>query len=155
MIEIERKFTVKHIDFIPEDCVSYEIKQGYLNAHPSRTVRVRTKNEKAYLTIKGESCEHNLSRYEFEKEIPYADALELLKLCEGFAVEKTRFVVEYFNQTFEVDVFHGANEGLVIAEVELETTEERIDLPDWIAEEVTSDARYFNSYLAKNPYKKW
>jgi len=155
MIEIERKYRVKNTDFLDHCEISYRICQGYLNSSSERTVRVRTKNEKGYITIKGKSNDLGTTRFEWEKEIQQNEALELLKLCEDFIIEKTRYVVKYNEQLFEVDVFHGDNEGLIIAELELNDENEFIDLPDWIGEELTGDIRFYNSYLSNHPYKTW
>lgn len=155
MMEIERKFLVKS-NLYKEDAFKKEkISQGYLNSHPERTVRIRIKGEKAFITIKGKSNATGLSRYEWEKEIPVSEAEELLKLCEPGLIEKQRFQVQSGNHIFEVDQFEGENEGLVIAEVELESEDSEYDSPNWLGEEVTGDIRYYNSYLSKTPYKNW
>lgn len=155
MIEIERKYKVKNTTFLNESEISYEICQGYLNSHSERTVRIRTKNEKGFLTIKGKSNELGTSRFEWEKEIPHHEAIELLKLCEDFIIEKTRYIVNFEGKTFEVDVFKNQNEGLIIAEVELQNENDYINLPNWIDEEVTGNIKYYNSYLSNNPVKNW
>ena len=130
--EIERKFIVKG-DFSKEVCDSQRIVQGYICSQPGRTVRIRIRGEKGFLTIKGPSDDKGLSRYEFEQEIPLPDA----------------------EHTWEVDVFHGANEGLVMAEIELASEDEPFEKPDWIGEEVSGDRRYYNSMLTKEPYSQW
>jgi len=155
MVEIERKYKVKNTHFLNDCEISYNIYQGYLNSDSNRTVRVRTKNNKGYLTIKGKSNTSGLSRFEWEKEIPFDEAMELLKLCEDFIIQKTRHLLVYDGKTFEIDVFKGNNEGLILAEVELENENEKINLPDWIAEEVTGDIKYYNSYLSNHPFKTW
>ncbi len=150
--EIERKFLVKG-DFPRENGV--RIIQGYLSSVPERTVRVRVKGDKGYLTIKGIGNESGASRFEWEIEIPKEDALNLLKICEPGVIDKTRYHVKVGNHTFEVDEFYGDNEGLVIAEVELKDENEEFEKPEWLGEEVTGDVKYYNSMLMKNPYKNW
>lgn len=153
-LEIERKFLVAE-GFKPSAAISFRICQGYLNSSPDRTVRVRIKGEKGYLTIKGLSSESGVSRYEWEKEIPVSEAAELLRLCEPGIIDKTRYLIEVGGHTFEVDVFHGDNEGLIIAEIELSSESEAFTKPSWLGEEVTGDTRYYNSMLMKHPYKDW
>lgn len=155
MIEIERKFLVESQDFVGLSRSAVAIKQGYLCSHPERTVRVRTKGTKGFLTIKGASSEDGTSRYEFEKEISFADALDLLALCEGFFIEKTRYEVIFEGMCFEIDVFEGENEGLILAEVELESANQQVQLPSWIGEEVTGNPKFYNAYLSKKPFKHW
>lgn len=155
MIEIERKFTLKNTNFLLSAIRVFKITQGYLNSHPDRTVRVRTKGDKGYLTIKGRSSQDGLMRMEWEKEIPLTEALQLLELCEDFIIEKTRHEVIYAGNTFEIDVFEGKNQGLILAEVELNQENQQIELPEWIDREVTGDSRYYNSYLSNNPYSLW
>ena len=151
MIEIERKFLVKG-DFMPFVTKKVKIVQAYICSTKEKTVRVRIKGEKAYITIKGPSNDNGFSRAEFEYEIPVADATEMLKLCDRF-IEKVRHYVVYEGHTFEVDVFHGMDEGLILAELELESEDEDFSKPDWIGEEVTGDIRYYNAYMAEYPYK--
>ena len=155
MIEIERKFIVVSEDYKKEAFSKKNIKQGYLSSIPERTVRVRTKGEKAYLTIKGVSSDSGLSRFEWEKEIPISEAEQLLLLCEKGIINKTRFEVKIGNHIYEVDEFYDENEGLVIAEIELSTEDESFVKPDWLGNEVTTDRRYYNSYLSANPFKSW
>lgn len=152
--EIERKFIVKG-DFSKEVCDSQRIVQGYICSQPGRTVRIRIRGEKGFLTIKGPSDDKGLSRYEFEQEIPLSDAEQLLTLCEPGAIDKVRHLVRVGKHTWEVDVFHGANEGLVMAEIELASEDEPFEKPDWIGEEVSGDRRYYNSMLTKEPYSQW
>jgi CYTH domain-containing protein len=116
-------------------------------------VRVRTRNEQAFLTIKGKTI--HTSRVEFEYEIPYGEAISLLKICEKPLIEKTRFVLEYQGKIWEIDQFEGENEGLIIAEIELTHEDEAFLLPSWIGMEVSHDARYYNAALIKNPFKSW
>lgn len=155
MIEIERKFLVKDDSFKRDAFTESRIAQGYLSSIPERTVRVRIKGNKGFLTIKGISNESGLSRFEWEKEIPIDEAKNLLLLCEKGVIDKTRFEVKSGSHVYEVDVFHGENEGLIIAEIELESETETFEKPNWIGNEVTSDKRYYNSYLSNTPYKKW
>ncbi|MDT0691292.1 CYTH domain-containing protein [Salegentibacter sp. F188] len=155
MVEIERKFLVISDDFKFEAEEELRIKQGYLNSHPDRAVRVRTKGTKAFITVKGKSSESGLSRFEWEKEISPEDAEELLKLCEPGIIDKTRYLAKSGPHTFEVDKFFGANEGLIVAEVELSSETEEFKKPKWLGKEVTGDVRYYNSQLCKEPYKNW
>jgi adenylate cyclase len=155
MIEIERKFLVTSDAFKKEAFAQNRIAQGYLSSVPERTVRVRIKGDKGFLTIKGASNETGLSRFEWEKEIPVDEATALLKLCEKGIIDKTRFEVKIGNHIFEVDEFYGENEGLIIAEVELKSETETFEKPIWLGKEVTNDIRYYNSYLNKNPFTNW
>ena len=116
---------------------------------------MRVRGEKGYLTIKGPSLDGGLSRYEWEKEIPASEAWELIKLCHGGIIDKTRYLVKCGNHTFEVDEFHGDNDGLVVAEVELGSATEEFEHPTFLGEEVTGDKRYYNSSLTRFPYKNW
>ena len=127
----------------------------YKRQVPERTVRVRVKGEKGFITIKGIGSESGASRFEWEKEIPVAEVQELLKLCEPGVIDKTRYLVKAGEHTFEVDEFYGDNEGLTVAEVELASENEAFDKPAWLGEEVTGDVKYYNSMLMKNPYKNW
>lgn len=155
MLEIERKFLVKSDDFKEQAFAKNKIAQGYLSSVPERTVRVRIKGEKAFLTIKGIGQQGGMSRFEWENQIPLEEALELLKLCEKGKIEKTRYEIKSGNHIYEVDEFYGENEGLVMAEIELQSETESFEKPDWLGEEVTNDARYYNAYLSKNPFKNW
>jgi adenylate cyclase len=155
MIEIERKFLVTSEAFKKEAFTQNRIAQGYLSSVPERTVRVRIKGNKGFLTIKGISNESGLSRFEWEKEIPVDEATALLKLCEKGLIDKTRFEVKMGQHIFEVDEFYGENEGLILAEIELKSETENFESPNWLGKEVTNDDRYYNSYLSKNPYKNW
>ena len=155
MIEIERKFLVTSDAFKKEAFAQNRIAQGYLSSVPERTVRVRIKGDKGFLTIKGASNETGLSRFEWEKEIPVDEATALLKLCEKGIIDKTRFEVKIGNHIFEVDEFYGENKGLIIAEVELKSETEAFEKPVWLGKEVTNDIRYYNSYLSKNPFRNW
>lgn len=152
--EIERKFLVKG-DFKSEAFSHSRIVQGYISSARGRTVRVRIRDDKGYLTIKGGSNDSGTSRYEWEKELPLAEAEELMKLCEPGIIDKTRYLVRSGGHIFEIDEFYGENEGLVIAEVELQSEDESYVKPGFIGEEVTGDVRYYNSQLMKKPYKTW
>lgn len=155
MIEIERKFLVTSLDFIAESSVQHAIAQGYLNSDPERTVRIRIKGEKGYITIKGSGNETGTSRMEWEKEISLEEAKSLLKLCEKGVIEKTRYEVKSGIHIIEIDVFHGENEGLIMAEVEIEDENEAILKPNWLGKEVTGDTRYYNSYISLHPFNMW
>ena len=155
MIEIERKFLVKNNSFKTFAFTKSHIAQGYISSVPERTVRIRIKGNKGFLTIKGASNSTGLSRFEWEKEIPIDEANKLFLLCEEGAIDKTRFEIKSENHTFEVDEFHGNNEGLIVAEIELKSETDTFYKPDWLGEEVTGDIRYYNAYLSKNPFKSW
>lgn len=150
-LEIERKFLVTGSDWRTPDGVPY--RQGYLNRDKQRTVRVRIAGEKAFLTIKGVST--GATRVEFEYEIPVSEATQLLTLCDGPLIEKTRRRVTVGAHVWEVDEFHGDNAGLVVAEIELGSEDEAFERPGWVTVEVTEDARYYNSNLAVRPFKEW
>ena len=154
-LEIERKFLVKDESFKALSHNATRIAQGYMQTQPGITVRFRIRGEKGYITIKGPSDEGGLARYEWEKEISLKDAEDLLKLCCGGMIEKTRYLVDFDGHTFEVDEFHGDNEGLVMAEVEMSSVDEDVTLPEWIGEEVTGDKRYYNKYMSVHPFKTW
>lgn len=151
--EIERKFLVAG-EFIELARSSMHMVQGYI-ATGHRTVRVRIGDNRAWLTIKGPSIDGGLSRFEWEKEIEAAEAFELLRLREGAAIEKRRYFIDYEGHTFEVDVFEGENAGLVMAEVELRSTDEEFARPEWLGKEVTGIRRYYNSHLRAHPYSQW
>lgn len=150
-VEIERKFTVRP-DFCPQG-VGTEMAQGYLSRDPQRTVRVRLAGGRGYLTVKGET--RGMVRAEYEYEIPPSDARAMLALCDPPLVEKTRYVVDAAGRRWEVDVFHGANDGLVVAEVELPSETAEVTLPAWVEHEVTGEKRYYNSSLIVHPYHSW
>lgn len=152
--EIERKFLVNG-DFKSVATKATRITQGYLSSVPERTVRVRIKGDKGFITIKGVGSSSGASRYEWEKEIPVSVVEELLQLCEAGVIDKTRFLVTAGPHTFEVDEFYGENEGLVVAEVELSSEDESFEKPNWLGKEVTGDVKYYNSMLMKNPFKSW
>ncbi len=152
--EIERKFLVNG-DFKKEVTKATRITQGYLCSIPERTVRVRIKGEKGYITIKGIGNESGANRFEWEKEIPVDEVKELLKICEPGVIDKTRYLVPAGEHTYEVDEFYGDNEGLTVAEVELKSESDQIIKPSWLGNEVTGDKKYYNSMLMKEPYKTW
>ena len=154
-LEIERKFLVKDDSYKQQAYSSSRIAQGYICSGRGRTVRVRIRDEKAYLTIKGPADIKGLGRYEWEKEIPLEEGRELMRLCEPGMIDKTRFLVQSGKHVFEVDEFYGENEGLVVAEVELASEDEYFEKPSFIGEEVTGIAKYYNSFLMKFPYTKW
>ena len=149
--EIERKFLVQGTQWRNDTGVRFS--QGYLNRDKERTVRVRLAGRKAFLTIKGVT--RGPSRTEFEYEIPMEDAEQLLKLCDGPIIEKTRYRIVHQGSTWEVDEFLGENAGLVIAEIELTSEDQPFSRPPWLGEEVTHDRRYYNSNLAGHPYSQW
>ena len=152
-MEIERKFLVLNEDW-KVGAAGTLLHQGYLNRHPQRSVRVRVKGHHAFLTIKG--MVSKLSRFEYEYPIPLADAEHMLKeLCEPPTLEKTRYLVKYEGMCWEIDEFHGDNEGLVVAEIELENEEKPFAKPPWLGEEVSQDHRYLNINLSQHPYRQW
>lgn len=155
MIEIERKFLVTSDAFKEASSKSIRIKQGYLSIDPLRTVRVRIKGDTGYLTIKGKSSTSGMSRVEVEEEISIEKANVLLSLCLPGSIDKTRYEVTIGAHLWEVDEFYDANEGLLLAEVELTSEDEQVTLPSWVGREVTGDMRYYNSQLLKKPFKDW
>jgi len=154
-LEIERKFLVRNDDYKRQAYNSSRICQGYICSGHGRTVRVRIRDQRGYLTIKGPSNHDGISRYEFEKEITLDEAQHLMQLCEPGRIDKTRYLVKSGNHIFEVDEFYGDNEGLVMAEVELHSEDESFEKPDFIGKEVTGDRRYYNGHLSKKPYCVW
>jgi adenylate cyclase len=155
MIEIERKFLVLSNDFITEAFSKKRIVQAYLNSTPERTVRIRIKEDKAFLTIKGKGNDSGTTRLEWETEIAVNDAEKLLLICEEGMIDKTRYEVKVGLHVYEIDIFMGENDGLVMAEIELQSEGEAFEKPIWLGEEVTNDERYYNAYLSKKPFKKW
>ncbi|MEM0543045.1 CYTH domain-containing protein [Flavobacterium sp. j3] len=155
MIEIERKFLVLSTAFINEAYTKKRIVQGYISSVPERTVRVRIKEDKGYLTIKGESTNNGTTRMEWEREISLADAEALLSICENGIIDKIRHEIKLGKHIYEVDVFSGENEGLIMAEIELESENEVFEKPYWLGQEVTNDERFYNAYLSKKPFKSW
>ena len=154
-LEIERKFLVLSDAYKAEASGATHIAQGYIGTVPGRTVRIRIRADKGYITIKGNSSADGLSRYEWEKEIPLDEAEELMLLCEKGTIDKTRHLVPFRGHTFEVDEFYGNNEGLVMAEVELGSPDEPFEKPSWLGAEVTGDPRYYNKMLTRHPFKEW
>lgn len=155
MLEIERKFLVLSDDFKSEAHISTRIAQGYLNSDPERTVRVRVKGNKGYITIKGKSNAAGTTRMEWEKEIDVNEAGQLLTLCEKGIIDKTRYEVKAGRHIFEVDEFYADNQGLIIAEIELDNEDEVFDKPAWLGQEVTGDNRYYNACLSQKPFSTW
>lgn len=153
--EIERKFIVSKENFEKLDFEdSFEIKQGYIQNEKEKSIRIRIKNKKAFITIKGKTI--GLTKPEFEYEIPYEDGIEMLNLfSNGQFIEKTRFIKKINNKVWEIDVFDGNNSGLIIAEIELSNENEEIVIPDWCGEEVSTDEKYINAKLLTNPYINW
>lgn len=151
--EIERKYLVVG-EYKRLAHNSMRMIQGYI-ASGRRTVRVRIGDSGAWITIKGASKNGGLSRYEWEKEITVKEAMELLQLAEGAVIDKERYYVDYAGHTIEVDEFHGDNEGLVVAEIELSSEDESVELPEWIGREVTGEKRFYNSHLREHPYAVW
>lgn len=154
-LEIERKFLVRGDDYKRLATSHSRIKQGYICSGHGRTVRVRRRDDQAFLTIKGPSMDGGLSRYEFEKEITLDEADHLFLLCEPGIIDKTRYLVPSGPHTFEVDEFYGDNDGLVMAEVELSSPDEPYEKPAFIGREVTGDRRFYNSHLRQNPFSLW
>lgn len=155
MIEIERKFLVNSDAYREEASSVITMTQGYLNSDPERSVRIRLTDKAGFITVKGKSNKSGLSRFEWEKEIPKTDAEALLKLCEKTIISKTRYEVTVGTHLFEVDEFMGDNKGLVMAEVELGSEDEIFSKPEWLGEEVTGTAKYYNSNLSNSPVCDW
>ncbi len=153
-LEIERKFRVNG-DFRQDVSGSSRIRQGYLSSHPERAVRIRIRDNRGFLTVKGPGNESSMSRFEWETEIPLKDAEELLELCEPGRIDKIRHLALVGGHQFEIDEFFGDNAGLIIAEIELTAENEAFEKPEWLGEELTSDMKYYNAALVRNPYKNW
>jgi len=152
--EIERKFLILNQDWQEYTKSELHIVQGYLATNEFSSTRIRIQNDKANINIK--SATLGITRTEFEYSIPVDDARLMLEaLCIKPVIEKTRFTVEHMNHTWEIDVFSGDNEGLIVAEIELSSPDEAFEKPSWIGEEVSNDARYYNACLVNNPYKNW
>lgn len=154
-MEIERKFLVINPVFMDEAFRKRRIVQGYICSEPERSVRIRIYDEEAFLTIKSATNERGWSRYEFETPIAMQDAEELIKLCLPGLIDKVRHYVKVGDHIWEVDVFDGDNKGLIVAEIELESEDDVFELPSWVGQEVSGDARYYNSMLSKHPYSQW
>lgn len=155
--ETERKFLVTGSDFKTQAYDATHIWQGYISSQNGRTVRVRIRGDKGYLTIKGPSGVAGLTRYEFDTEIPLDDARDLMQICEPGIIDKTRYLVKSPDgrHTWEIDEFYGDNQGLVLAEVELAREDEPFAKPAFIGREVTGDRRFYNSHMRTNPYRLW
>jgi len=153
-IEIERKFLVCG-EYKSKAYSHSHIEQGYFDSAPGRTIRVRIRDDKAYLTIKGPSNQAGLARYEFETEVSLEDGRQLMALCRPGRIDKTRWLIKNGKHTIEVDEFHGDNDGLVMAEIELGSEDEEYEKPDFLGKEVTGDRRYYNSHLMRFPYCLW
>ncbi len=150
MIEIERKFLVNSNEYKNKAHKTIKIIQGYLSKDPKRTVRIRISDDKGYITIKGVSSEDGLSRYEWENEILFSEAKELISICLPTIIEKSRYEIYYKGVLFEVDEFQGVHQGLIVAEVELDSVQTEIKLPDWIGKEVTGNKKYYNAVLSNS-----
>jgi CYTH domain-containing protein len=155
MIEIERKFLVRSEAFKSSAVKKERIVQGFLNTDPLRTVRVRIRGDKGYITVKGKGNRNGTTRFEWEKEISVKEADALIQLSEPGIIDKVRYYIEVGIHIFEVDEFFGDNSGLILAEIELEHEDEDFLKPNWLGDEVTSDIKYYNSQLSKNPFKLW
>ena len=153
MKEIERKFLVLNLDFVKESFDQYSIKQGFISNEPERVVRIRLAKNKGFITIKGKNI--GIERLEWEKEIPQEEANMLLNLCKKPILEKMRYLVNYQSFIYEIDVFEGENQGLIVAELELESTNQTFEKPNWLGKEVSEDERYYNSNLIDHPYCNW
>lgn len=153
-IEIERKFLVKG-NYKKHAASSQRIVQGYICNQPDKNVRIRIKGDKAYITIKGATNQSGTSRFEWEKEISVAEAELLLPLCESGVIDKVRYYVDVGLHTYEVDEFCGDNQGLTIAEIELQSENEPFEKPEWLGAEVTGEKRYYNVMLVQCPFTKW
>lgn len=153
--ETERKFLVKSGAYKDYSYKTTRIKQGYLSSVPERTVRVRVAGDKGWITIKGIGNKKGMSRYEWERKIPKITGEELLKICEPGVIDKTRYTIKIGKQIFEVDEFHGENQGLVVAEIELQDEHEPIPKAVWLGREITGNKKYYNSMLVKKPFTKW
>lgn len=155
MQEIERKFLITNDSFKENVSKKFRIVQGYLSIDPQRTVRVRIKGDKGYLTIKGKSNTKGTTRIEIEEEITIEKAEILLKICLPNSIDKTRYEVVIANHIWEIDEFYGKNQGLFLAEIELNNEDDAFQKPLWIGKEVTGNKKYYNSYLSKHPYTTW
>ena len=155
MVEIERKFLVLSDTFLKESYTEKRIVQAYLNSNPERAVRIRIEEIRGFLTIKGKGNATGTTRLEWETEIPLQDANKLLLICEDGFIEKIRHEIKVGNHTYEVDVFAGENEGLIMAEIELGDENESFEKPIWLGQEVTNDERFYNTYLSIKPFKTW
>lgn len=155
LLEIERKFLVKNSNYKKECYKKYSIKQGFLNSNKNRVVRIRMIDKKGLITVKGISSKDGTSRFEWEKEISIKEATSLLMLCEETIIEKNRYLVSSGEHIIEVDEFLNHNQGLIIAEIELNSVDENYFKPKWLGIEVTGITKYYNSELSKNPFQNW
>ena len=155
MREVERKFLVTSNTFKAEAKSELEIKQGFLSTDPERTVRVRLQDGSGKITVKGISDQAGISRFEWEHDITEQEAGQLLQLCTGIIITKTRYRIPYGTHVFEVDVFEGPNAGLIVAEVELQDPDEPFEKPSWLGKEVTGDPKYYNAQLSIKAYNQW
>lgn len=155
MVEIERKFLVVSDQFQKEAIKQTYLIQAFLSSHPNRIVRIRLEGNKGSLAVKGRTSDDGTTRFEWETEITAEEAKALLELCEPGMIEKTRHEVTFKGHVFEVDVFHGENEGLILAELELPSKETPFERPSWLGKEVTGETKYYNSQLSKHPFKAW
>ncbi len=155
MVEIERKFLVRNQEYREEAATSFEMVQAFLSTDPDRTVRVRKIGEQGWITIKGRTGAGGTTREEWEYAIPGEEATGLLEICLPGAIHKTRFTVPFGSHVFEVDEFHGDNQGLILAEVELQAADESFQKPSWLGKEVTGSPEYYNSQLSIKPYTSW
>lgn len=153
--EIERKFLVKSDAYKTASFHSHHITQGYIATNSSATVRIRIQEDLGFITIKGKSNDTGTSRYEWEKEISFEEAKELLLLCSAGVIDKIRYKIRVKDFIYEVDEFFGDNDGLVIAEIELNHEEDEFEKPDWIGQEVTGDSKYYNAMLIRHPFCNW
>lgn len=155
MLEVERKFLVTSDAYKNEAKTQTRIVQGFLSTDPERTVRVRIKGDTGFLTIKGKGNDTGTTRFEWETQISFTDATDLVDLCQAVILEKIRYEIPIGKHVFEVDEFLGENKGLIIAEVELLHEDEVFEKPDWLGEEVTGVTKYYNSQLSQQPYRDW
>jgi CYTH domain-containing protein len=155
-VEIERKFLVHRDTWnaLEKPKPNY-LMQGYLHSDADKTIRVRASDDKGFITIKGKSSADGLVRSEYEYEIPKMEAVALLANFTDAVIEKYRYEIFFAGKVWEVDVFEGENAGLIVAELELDSMEEKFEVPNWVSEEVTGDVKYFNSFLITNPFRKW
>jgi adenylate cyclase len=153
--EIERKFLVVNDAYREASFKKERIVQGFLSSVPERTVRIRIIGHSGFITVKGIGNTTGTTRFEWEKEISLSDAERLLSICEPGKIDKLRYFVKAGEHVYEIDDFTGENQGLVVAEIELQEENEGFEKPDWLGEEVTGQVQYYNSYLAKNPFKNW
>lgn len=154
-LEIERKFLVNSNAFKSKATSTTRIVQGFLNTDPERTVRVRIRNDKGYLTVKGKGNDTGTTRFEWETEISPAEATNLIDLCEPVILDKVRFEVTVGDHLYEIDEFYGENRGLIIAEIELNHEDEPFEKPEWLGDEVTGQIKYYNSQLSTTPFNQW